>query len=235
IWINESFARRYWPDQPPLGKRFGHFVVHGVVRDCQIRNLTDPPGPHFYMQTRLPGRGSVVMVLRTEGLAQAALGTVRYELRRLNPEMDLSRLQTLRQALRETYASQRFLSLLLGISALVALLLAGLGVYGLMSYLVTLRTREIGVRMALGAQAREVRWLFLRHGARLTGAGLIVGCAGAVGAGQLLGRVLYGTAPLDPLTFGLVPLFLAAAVALACWWPTRRATRVNPIQALRCE
>jgi predicted permease len=235
IWINESFARRYWPGQAPLGKRFGHFLVHGVVRDCQIRNLTDPPGPYFYLQTRRPGGAPVVLILRTEGPAQAVLGAVRQELRRLRPELDLSRIQTLRQSLRGSYASQRFLGLLLGSSALVALLLAGLGIYGLMSYLVTLRTREIGMRMALGAQAREVRWLFFIHGARLTGAGLLVGCAGALGAGHVLARFLYATAPLDPLTFGLVPVLLAAAVGLACWWPARRATRVDPMQALRCE
>jgi putative ABC transport system permease protein len=104
-----------------------------------------------------------------------------------------------------------------------------------MSYLVTLRTREIGLRMALGAQAREVRWLFFEHGARLTGAGLLVGGAGALGAGHVLARSLYATAPLDPLTFGLVPVLLTAAVGLACWWPARRATRVDPMRALRCE
>jgi len=235
VWINESFARRYWPGQAPVGKRIGSFVVGGIVRDSHIKNLTDKPGPHFYLQRSWPQSTSLVLIARTDGNTRAAIAAMRHEIRSLDKDLDLSRIKTMRQVLSDSFANQRFLLMLLGGFALSAMILAALGIYGVMSYLVTLRTREIGIRMALGAQHLNVLGLVLRHGALLTLVGIFLGVAGALITTRVLASVLYETSPTDPLTFTAISWLLAGVALLACLLPARRAMRISPMEALRYE
>ena len=235
VWVNESFVRRYWPGQNPIGKRVGPFVVNGVVKDSQIKNLTDRPGPYLYLQSAEPRSTSLTLIVKTDGNSRAAMAAVRREILRDNKDLDLSRMRTMRQILAGSLVDQRFLLILLGGFAGCATLLAALGIYGVMSYLVTQRTREIGVRIALGARHRNVLALVLRHGALLTLGGIALGLLGALAATRVLTSVLYGISSTDPLTFCGIALLLTAVALPACWLPARRAARVDPMEALRYE
>jgi ABC-type antimicrobial peptide transport system permease subunit len=175
----------------------------------------------------------LVLILRLDGRTPLSLAALRRELQRFAPDLDLSGLQTMRQALSASLAPQRFLLVLVGAFALCALILAALGIYGVMSHLVTLRTREIGIRLALGATRREVMAWVLRRGATLTLTGLAIGFGLALAVTRLIASVLYQTSPTDPLTFTCVPWVLGASALLACWIPARRAARVDPMIALR--
>jgi putative ABC transport system permease protein len=235
VWINESFARRYWPGQAPVGKRVGPYIVNGVVKDSQIENLTDKPGPYLYLQTAQPSFTSLVLMVRTSGEARAVLSAVRQEILRGHPDFDLTRMQTMRQVLARSLRNQQFLLALLGGFALTATLLAALGIYGVMSYSVSQRTREIGIRMAMGAQRGNVLALVLRQGMQLTLAGTILGMLAAVATTRVLASVLHGVSPTDIPTFIVIVLVLGTVALVACWLPARRAARVNPFEALRNE
>jgi predicted permease len=234
VWINESFARRYWPGQAPVGKRMGSFVVSGIVKDCQVKNLTEKPQPHFYLQRLQPESGMTLMI-RTDGNTRAATAAALKELAMFDRNLDLSGTRTMRQVLSESLASQRFLLFLLGGLALGAMLLATLGVYGVMAHLVARRTREIGVRIALGAQRWDVLRLTLRHGTFLIFSGITLGVAGALATTRALSGVLYEISPADPLTFVLISWLLAGVAFVACLVPARRATQIDPMVALRHE
>jgi predicted permease len=235
VWVNESFARRYLPGQAPVGKRVGRVGINGVVRDSQVRNLTEKPRPHLYFQTAQPHFTSLVLMVRTSGDARTMMSAVRQELLRSNRDFDLTRMQTMRQVLARSLHQQQFLVAVLGGLALTATLLAALGIYGVMSYSVSQRTREIGIRMAIGAQRGNVLALVLRHGMLLTMAGTALGVLAAVATTRVLASVLYGVSPTDLPTFIVIVLVLAAVAFVACWLPARRASRVNPIEALRYE
>jgi predicted permease len=235
VWVNESFARRYWPGLAPLGKRVGPWVVQGLVKDSQIKNLTDRPGPYLYVQRLLPSASALTLVIQTDKDARGALGSLRSELARLNGDLDLSRLQSMQQIVRGTLVRERFMLLLLGGFAVSATVLAALGIYGVMSYLVTQRTRDLGIRIALGAQSWSVLGLVLGRGMRLTLVGVIVGLLVALATTRLLSSVLYGISPTDPLTLAVISLLLTTIALLACWIPARRASKIDPLEALRCE
>ncbi|PYJ82675.1 MAG: hypothetical protein DME22_17940 [Verrucomicrobia bacterium] len=226
-WASLSSKRRRWA--------VGPFVVNGVVKDSQIKNLTDRPGPYLYRQSAEPRSTSLTLIVKTDGNSRAAMAAVRREILRDNKDLDLSRMRTMRQILAGSLVDQRFLLILLGGFAGCATLLAALGIYGVMSYLVTQRTREIGVRMALGARQRNVLALVLRHGALLTLGGIVLGLLGALAATRVLTSVLYSISSTDPLTFCGIALLLTAVALLACWLPARRAARVDPMEALRYE
>ena len=210
-------------------------MVNGVVRDSQIKNLTDRPGPYLYLQSAELRSTSLTLIVKTDGNTRAAMATVRRELLKDNKDLDLSRMRTMRQILADSLVDQRFLLILLGGFAGSATLLAALGVYGVMSYLVTQRTREIGVRIALGARHRNVLALVLRHGALLTLGGIALGLLGALAATRVLTSVLYGISSTDPLTFCGIAVLLAAVALFACFLPARRAAKVDPMEALRYE
>jgi putative ABC transport system permease protein len=181
------------------------------------------------------GEDDLTAVIRTEGDPRAAAKLVTEALKRVAPEVDLFAGDTLENYISPAFLLPRTAAALLTALGLVAMVLALMGIYGVMSFQVNRRQREIGIRLALGAQPRDVLGLILSHGARLAGAGLVVGLVGAFAVTRLLGSVLVGVQALDPLAFVATTLLLAAAALLACWLPARRATKVDPMLALRAD
>lgn len=235
VWVNESFAQRYWSDQEPIGRRVGNWEIDGIVKDAQVKNLWDPPTPFLYLQRAEPDVRSGIITIRTKTRPGALLNQVRNVLLAMDPELDLLEVTTMRDALGQSLRAQKFMVLLLGICAVCAVLLALIGIYGVISYLVSQRTREIGIRMALGAEPQSIVAVILRHGSWLTALGLGLGLMGAWGATRMLGSVIYNVSPTDPLTFAVVAALLATAALIACWLPARRASRIDPMNALRTE
>lgn len=240
--INETMARRYWPGEDPVGHRYrlgergAWLTVVGVVPDQRI------PGRHgafddLQSYARLTGGndlfGQVHLVIRTSGDAGQASRLVRTEIAASGRPVQLARLAPVTALLDEVLAVPRFTMLLFAAFAGLALLLATIGLYGVISYSVSQRTREIGVRIALGAAERSVLGMVLGQGLRLTVAGVVLGLLGAAAATRAMTGMLYQVSPLDPLTFGLVAVGLVAVALFAAWLPARRAMRVDPVVALR--
>ena len=245
VIVNEAFVRRYWPGQDALGKRiFQHgpdggtaTEVIGVVESTSSRRLGDAPRPAFYFPiTQKPDMAlALTLTVRTGLEPSGTITQLRDLVKSLDANVPVFGVRTLAQQKDGSLALQRMAATLLGGFGALALLLAALGIYGVLAYSVSRRTREIGVRMALGAQVADVLRLVLRQGLGLAGAGLVLGLGGAVAVTRLLRSFLYEVTPLDPLTFGAVMVLLAAVSLLACWMPARRAARVEPMTALRNE
>jgi putative ABC transport system permease protein len=243
VVINDAMARRFWPGEDPLGRRISYssteppdwLTIVGIVRGTITTAPGRPPEPAAYvpfLQTPNPG---MVLVLRTGGAPRGLAPALRQAVRDLDPRIPVYRVATMEQVLSGTFAHRRFLTFLVSLFAALALLLSMIGVYGVMSFAVVQRTHEIGVRMALGALRGDVLALVLRQGMGVVLAGIVPGLAAAFGLTRLLGSLLYGVGAADPPTFVFAPLLLLAAAAAACIVPARRATRVDPIVALRCE
>lgn len=240
--VSKTMAERFWPNESALGKRFKFGVadtvwlsVVGVTGDVRHRNLSDRAENQVYVPyTRLAYRGMNVQV-RTGGHPAASGPAARAAVRALDPTLPVVELQTMDEAIRFSMWEQRLYSSMFGAFAAVALLLAAIGLYGVMSYLVSLRTHEIGVRMALGAGQRTVLGLVVGRGVLLAGIGLVIGVAGAFGMTRVLQDLLFGVGTLDPLSFAGIPLMLAAVAALASYVPARRASGVDPVVVLRSE
>jgi len=175
------------------------------------------------------------VVLRAAAEPTALTGAARDEVMKLDPAQPVSNLKTVERMIHETTSPKRIMTAMMGVFAAVALLLAGVGLYAVMAYAVSHRTHEIGVRMALGARSRDIMRLVTGQGLKLTLVGLALGMAGAVALTRVMEPLLYGVTATDPLTFILISLALAGAALLACWIPARRAMRVDPMVALRCE
>jgi putative ABC transport system permease protein len=241
--INESFARRYFPNENPLGQRLRltiapNFVaeVVGVAGDVKHRGLDREAGPEAYvsyLQVPAPIMSLVVRAAAGDPLNLAA--SVRQAVEQVDKDQPLADVKPMTAWLDESVARQRFNMLLLAVFAAVALLLAAIGIYGVVSYSVTERTREIGIRVALGAQRADVLRLVVRQGLALTLAGVACGVAGAFGLTRLMAGLLFSVTPTDPLTYVGVAALLVSVALLACWIPARRATKVDPMIALRCE
>ena len=243
--VSERVVREYFPGGPreALGRRVrvwgnGEWLsVVGVVADIRQRGLDQAVQPMIYAPFQQDRSGFirfVSFVARTATPGSAAEG-IRAEIRRAAPDLPIQSTATMDEALAASVAQPRFRTLLVGLFALSAMLIATCGIYGLMAYAVTQRRREIGVRMALGAQRRDVLHLVLTRALRIVAAGLIVGLAGAVGVTRVLQRFLFGVTPTDPIVFTLVTLLLMAVGLMAAWLPARRATRIDPCAALRAE
>jgi putative ABC transport system permease protein len=240
VIVNQSMAEIIWPGESPLGKRISFdkedwIEVVGVVGDVHHYALGEKPRPELYlpyMQATLP---FMTFVIRTDSEPQALAGALRSEIRDLDPNLPLYGMTTLREALSESVARPRFQMILLGSFGVLALVLATVGIYGLMAYSVSKSTREIGIRMALGARASEVRLLVLRRAMGLALAGLGLGWIGALGFTRFLSSFLYHVVPADLTVFGWVSVLLAVVALAACLIPAGRASRVEPITALRLE
>jgi putative ABC transport system permease protein len=243
VIINQALQRRYWPDENPLGKRikFGGapdspwVTIVGVAADVKESGLNADTEAGLYLPYSLAPNQAMTLVLRTgpEPLSLAAAAGA--AIRQVDSEQAVSNIGTLEQLLSETVAQPRFNTGLLALFALLALLLAAVGIYGVMSYAVSSRTQEIGLRMAMGAQARDVLKLVVGQGMRLVAFGLALGLLAALGLTRWLKTLLFGVEATDPLTYAVIAALLAAVALLACYIPARRAMKVDPLVALRHE
>jgi len=240
--VNEAFARRFWPGQAALGRRFsldgldGPWVeIVGVIEDGKYFSLSEAHGPFFYRNLRPPAGSFLSLVARTNGEPQAMLTALRREFQQLDATLPVYNVKTLTEHMDVSLFPARVAAALLGSFGLLALSLAAIGIFGVMSYAVSQRTREIGIRMALGANAAQIVRLIVSQGLTLTALGLALGLGLAFAGTRLLSVVLYGVSATDALTFIGISLLLASVALLACWLPARQATKVDPMIALRCE
>ena len=245
VVISETMARRYWPGEDAIGKRIAAgrvrspedwIQVVGVVKDVRQFELTAEPRPQMYLSYRQAGFFDPRdLVVKTDVDPSSLAATVRKAVWEIDKDQPVSNIQTMEAILADSIARQRFSMLLLAIFAAVALVLAGVGIYGVMSYSVAQRTHEIGIRMALGAQTGAVLKLAVGYGMKLVIAGIVIGLIAAFALTRVMSTLLFGVTATDPATFTLISLLLIAVAALASYVPARRATRVNPIIALRYE
>ena len=243
--ISEAMARRFWPNEDPIGKRFAGGRVRsdedwinviGVVKDVRQFELTAEPRPQIYISYRQAGFFAPRdLVVKTDVDPSSMAATVRKAVWEIDKDQPVSDIRTMEEILAESIARQRFSMLLLAIFAGLALVLAGVGIYGVMSYSVAQRTHEIGIRMALGAQTGAVLKLAVGQGMKLVIAGIVIGLIAAFALTRLMSTLLFGVTATDPTTFTLISLLLVAVAAVASYIPARRATKVDPIIALRYE
>ncbi|HKO96758.1 MAG TPA: ABC transporter permease [Pyrinomonadaceae bacterium] len=243
IIINETLANRFWPNGDPIGKRmridgplaeFPWLQVVGVVKDVK-HELTLATTPDYYQPHAQEPGSSMVLVARTSVEPRALAAEMRKQVWSIDKDQPVFAVRTMEDVRAFSVSLYSFSSVSLGIFAAIALLLAAMGIYGVMSYAVTQRTQEIGIRMALGARTADVMNLVVRNGMTLALIGVVAGLAGAFGLTRLLASLLVGTSPTDVLTFASVTLGLLAVALLACYLPARRATKVDPLVALRYE
>jgi putative ABC transport system permease protein len=247
--VSNALADRIWPGQDPLGKRIrfegdttalGWERIVGVVESTRDHGLRDDPlelvyhpllGPHGEQGWSTP---SLTYVVRTQN-PLALVGPVREAVRAVDPNLPVAGIRTMESVVADSILRLTFTALSLGIAALMALILGAVGLYGVLSYVVSQRTQEIGVRMALGAQRGQVQGMVVASGAKLAGLGLVLGVVGAGALTRLLQGLLYGTEPLDPVTFSGMSLLLLGVGLLASWLPARRAAGVDPAASMRME
>jgi putative ABC transport system permease protein len=242
VIVNESFARNAWQGEGSLGKRISVAdetnlrEVVGVVRDLRQGEWTAEPKPEMYLpHAQAASPRDMTLVVRAAGDPLRLAPSVQEQVWAIDKNLPVSGVLSMEDVVAGAVRPQRFNALLLGVFAAVALVLALVGVYGVMSYTVAERSHEIGVRMALGAQGRDVLRMVVGQGLALTLIGLAVGLAGALALTRVMSNLLYGVSATDPLVFGSVALLLALAALAACLVPARRATKVDPIKALRYE
>jgi putative ABC transport system permease protein len=260
IIVNRRVVQRLFGNENPVGRlvhldgrmEFAPQQIIGVVEDMRQARLDQEPAPQMFVDYRqvlamtqarkLPTAvqerlafGFLSFVVRTEGDPAALMPAVRSLIGRVDRDAGIDAMLPMDQLVASSLTRQRFYALLLGVFALIAAALAAVGTYGVLAYAVGRRTNEIGVRMALGAQRRDVLQLVLRHGLILAATGMVLGLAGAAGISRSLTAMLYGLTPLDPTTYIAVTGLFAVVVALASYLPARWATRVNPMVAIRCE
>jgi putative ABC transport system permease protein len=247
--VNETTAKRYWKNQDPLGQRFrldddrdGAVEIVGVVADVKHFGLTRAPEPevfvpltqatsmHWQWQQR-----SMTVLARTSDEPEGSASAIRQALQSIDNQLPLYNLRSMAQLRAESTGNQRAGLALVGTFAVVALVLASIGVYGVMAVMVAGRSREIGIRLALGARPRDVRWMILRDGALLTAVGVVIGMVAAFALTRMIETMLFQTPVTDPATLSAVATVIAVAAMLACWVPARRSTRVDPVIALRAE
>jgi putative ABC transport system permease protein len=242
--INETMARRHFPGENPVGQRLKHghrslanpyMEIIGVVGNVKYLGLDNENTPVYYeLSAQVPSRPMWLLV-RTKGDAQSLASAVREEIRNLDPNVPVDRVGTMAQALAESLSLPRFRSFLMGVFAVTALLLAAIGIYGVIAYSVTQRSQEIGVRMALGATRSGIVRLVVGQGSRLAIVGLVLGLAGAVGLTRFLEKMLFGVTASDTVTFASAAIVLGAVAIVASLIPALRAAGIDPVTALRQE
>jgi predicted lysophospholipase L1 biosynthesis ABC-type transport system permease subunit len=241
--INESLARERWPGQDPIGQtiEFGNMdgdlrliTIVGIVGDTHDYGLEAKPRATVYVNLRQRPRPQVTVAMLTAGDTGQVVRAARGVVRQLDPEVP-ARFRTLSDVVRASLGSRRFNTILIGCFGITAIVLAVTGVFGVMAHSVSRRTREIGVRLALGAESGDVRGMILRQGLGTILTGVAIGAAGSLALTRTVRSLLFGVSAHDPLTFVSVTLVLVGVALLACYVPARRATRVDPVVALRCE
>jgi len=251
VVVSRGMAERFWPGRSPLGKRIANglangktpwYTIVGVVGDVHVRGLDQKPVETIYFpmgrssdtESYTP-QGGLSLVVKAQGDPRALAAPLRGILRQMDPNLPVSRVRPLKEVAAGSMARVSFTMFLLALAAAVALLLGAVGIYGVISYVVSQRTREIGVRMALGAGRSDISRMVLREGLGITLLGIGIGLAAALAATRLMLALLYGVSPTDPATLGAVPVLLAGVALLASWVPARRASRVEPLEAIRYE
>jgi putative ABC transport system permease protein len=244
IIINDTLARRYFPGTDPIGKRMtlndenpkeeDWATIVGVVKDTKQRELSGEPAAEMYLPFAQSPHRSMALMIRTTK-PESVVNAVRRDVQALDPSVPLYGITTMENVVSASIAAARFRTSLLAIFAVVALVLAMIGIYGVMSYAVTQRTQEIGIRMALGARVTDVLKLVVKNGMSLAVIGTIAGLAGAVAITRLMATLLFGVSPTDLGTFALMTFGLLLVALVACYIPARRATKVDPLLALRYE
>jgi putative ABC transport system permease protein len=237
--INEALAEQLWPGKDPVGRNIlvgrSAVPVVGVVGDVRSEGLGSPPVPAMYVSTFQVPRLMVNLVVRTAGQPLSYVGAVRQAIWAADPEQSITSIGTMESRIGESVARPRFFTSLLVIFGAAGLLLGALGVYGVISYVVSQRLQEIGIRMALGAAPRQVLQMVIRQGLTLALGGVVIGVALAVASSRLLASLLFGVGATDVLTYGSVALLLTGVACLASFVPARRAAKVDPLVALRSE
>jgi putative ABC transport system permease protein len=243
ILINDALAKTYFGAEDPIGRRLDVEMfdkptpaeIIGIVGNVRYESLTDESPPAVYFPHPDLTYSFMTLVIRTDGEPSAIAPAVQREVRALEPDQPVSDVRTMNQVMSEWVARSRFNTLLLGLFAGLATLLSAVGIFGVMNYSVALRTREIGLRLAVGAQPRQVLLLILKQGFWLTIAGVVLGLAAAFALTRLLSGLLFGVAAVDVTTFATISLLLVIVSLLACYLPARRAMRIDPLSALRYE
>jgi hypothetical protein len=236
--VNRALADRYWPGEDPVGQRFNYFAdevereVIGVTDDVTLGDLGAPPPPVAYMPFSQWPQGFAVLHLRIRGDGPSTLAAVRQAILEVDGERPAQNLTMAEGLLSQVLRARRMGAGMVGVFGVVALLLAVVGIHAVMSYVSAQRRHEIGIRMALGADASSVLWMVVGEGMRLVAVGLLVGLAVSLLGGRVVAGLLFETAPTDPLTLVTVPAILATIAFLACFLPALRSTRTDPIEAL---
>ncbi len=237
VTVNEEFAARYWPNLDPVGKRLltrgQWFTVVGVVANSRCHRLSETPEPVFYLPLFQVYRQDTIIHARVVGEPQAFASAIRQTVHGINPDLPLFNVVSLRESTRLATIFERIAVTFVGAFGLLALVLAAVGIYGVVSYATRQRTREIGIRLAIGAQQKDVFQLVLGQGLQLTVIGLVVGCGASIAATRLLRTLLFGVTETDALTFATVALVLALVTGVACFVPAWRACHLEPTLALR--
>jgi predicted permease len=243
VLINDAMARKHFPGEDAIGKRITVPMsenpvateIIGVVGDVRYDSLVDQAEPTVYFPEPELTYPFMTFVIRTTGDPLALAPAVQREIRALDNEQPISAVRSMNQVMGDTVARARFNTLLLVLFGVLATLLAAVGIFGVMNYSLALRTREIGLRMALGAQNRQVLLLLLRQGLVLTLIGTAIGIAGALALTRLMSTMLFGVNAADPTIFAAIVALLMFVSLIACYLPARRATRIDPMSALRSE
>jgi putative ABC transport system permease protein len=239
VLVNEALARQYFPNEDPVGRHTNRGTIVGVIGDVHQAGLDRPAEPEIYnpVAQNVVSRSDsgMSLVVNTELPPETLVTAVRSAIHEVNPNLTLFNIKTMKRVVADSLLDFSLHAWLVGVFSGVALLLAAVGIYAVVSHVVGGRTREFGIRLALGADSGSLLRLVLAHGGVLVGTGLAVGVAGALGLTRLLKNLLFGISPIDPLTFAAVAAILAAAGLIACWLPARRAAKVDPMVALRYE
>jgi putative ABC transport system permease protein len=241
--INENMGRRFWPGQDPVGRRFEigppdtakWLRIVGVVKDVRNRSLDSEIGYATYQPFAQQPRTRMEFAFRTTDDPATLLASAQREVRRIEPAVVVDSVKTMSQRIDDTLSPRRLNLVLFGLLSTLALILAAVGLYGVVAYAAGQRTREFGIRIALGARSADVLWLVLGEGLRLALIGVAIGLASGIALTRFVAKLLFGVGPTDPQTIAGVAMVLAFVAALACWLPARRATRIPPIDALRLD
>jgi len=242
--INEAMARRFWPNENPIGRRITlglpradnpWITIVGIAKDLPHRAIDSPPEPDWYFSRAQGPQRDQYLFVRTAGNPTNLAALIRSQVSAIDREQPVTNVKSMRDVIAETVAPRKFNMLLFGLFAAIAAVLAAMGIYGVISYAVAERTQEIGIRMVLGARAVDVMNLVLRGGLNLALIGVAIGLAGAFALTRLMKSLLFDVTPTDAVTFASVSVGVIAVALLACYIPARRATRVDPVEALRYE